>query len=57
MPVPILDIIIKYHQHRDIAWGLVVMGCVVDVVRGYYPVLNEDVQKGGPAAFLRRKHI
>ena len=26
--------------------GLVVMGCVVDVFRMYYPVLNDDVQKG-----------
>ena len=26
--------------------GLVVMGCVVDVVRGYSAVLNGDFQKG-----------
>ena len=31
--------------------GLVVMGCVADV-RGYLPVLNEDIQKGSGAFLL-----
>ena len=31
--------------------GFVVMGCVLDVVRGYYAVLNECIQKG-PGTFL-----
>ena len=31
---PFLDFLIKYHQHMTIERGVVVMGCVVDVVRG-----------------------
>ena len=44
MPVPFLDVLIKYRQHRTYrAWscsgGLwMLLGC--------YTVLNEDIQKG-----------
>ena len=29
-----------------VEWSRVLIGFVVDVTRGYYPILNEDVQKG-----------
>ena len=46
------------YQHRNIKRGLVAMGCVVDAVRGYYPVINEAVQKGvGGIATLTQKIV
>ena len=40
MPAPFLDAHLKYHQHWTIERGLVVMGCVVDVVTvDFYGVL------------------
>ena len=45
MPPPLSDVHIKYRQHRTNRVELVAMVFAVDVVREYYPVLHEDLQK------------
>ena len=46
-PAPFWTSSLNTTNEGRIKRGIVAMGCVVDVVRGYYPVLNEDIQKGG----------
>ena len=46
------------YQQRNIERCLLVMGFVMDVVRGYYPVINDDSQTGvGGIAALMPKRV
>ena len=42
-PRPLSHVHLKYHQHRTYRAGSC---CVLDVFTAYYPLLNEDIQRG-----------